>query len=174
MANAMPIVYFHGLGFGLLQNHLLVKHLIESLPTHPIVVPLAPHTGQAFFHPRHLRPWSRRELVETVKAICTRWRFWEEPQAGNGGQVRGGVSLLSHSNGSVAHAWRGSISFFISLQLIASVLKDCPSLARRNTFVDPVVLCLWEGDVCFNFCYREPRTVSVSGNLVGQADTQGS
>lgn len=143
MSNAMPIVYLHGLGFGLLQNHLLVKHLIKSLPTHPIVVPLAPHTSQAFFHPRHLRPWNRRELVETVKAICTRWRFWEEPQAGNGGQVRGGVSLLSHSNGSVAHAW---------------ILKDCPSLARRNTFVDPVVLCLWEGDVCYNFCYREPRT----------------
>jgi hypothetical protein len=39
--NAMPIVYLHGLGFGLIQNHLLIKHLIQSLPTHPLVVPLA-------------------------------------------------------------------------------------------------------------------------------------
>jgi hypothetical protein len=48
------------------------------------------------------------------------------------------------------------------------VLKDCPSLARRNTFVDPVVFCLWEGDVCHSFCYRKPATVS-GGELGGSA-----
>lgn len=105
--NAMPVVYLHGLGFGLLQNHLLIKHLIKSLPTHPLVVPLAHHTSQAFFHPRHLRPWTRRELVDAVKAICTKWGFWEEPQTGMGQRAEtiGGVSLLSHSNGSVHHGW---------------------------------------------------------------------
>ena len=59
-----------------------------------------------------------------------------------------------------------------------AVLKDCPELTRRNTFVDPVVFCLWEGgqpdihiplvhllislpDICHAFCYRKPATVSV-------------
>ena len=26
-----------------------------------------------------------------------------------------------------------------------TVLKHCPSMARRSIFVDPVVFCLWEG-----------------------------
>ncbi|ORY34890.1 hypothetical protein BCR39DRAFT_515410 [Naematelia encephala] len=141
--NAMPIVYLHGLGFGLLQSHLLVKHLLKSLPTHPLLIPISPHTSQAFFHPRFLRPWTRPELVEGMKAICTRWGFWNEPQTGMGSRSTGGVSLMSHSNGSVPHGW---------------ILKDCPSIAKRNTFVDPVVFCLWQGDVCHSFCYRKPSS----------------
>jgi hypothetical protein len=96
--NAMPIVYLHGLGFGLMQNHLLINHLIQSLPTHPVLVPLAHHTAHAFFHERHLRPWTRTELVEAMKEICRKWGFWEEPQSGMG-QLQsdiGGVSLMSH------------------------------------------------------------------------------
>ncbi|WWC92942.1 uncharacterized protein L201_007905 [Kwoniella dendrophila CBS 6074] len=137
--NAIPVVYLHGLGFGLLQSHLLIKHLISSLPTHPILIPLSPHTSQSLFHHRHLRPWTRAELVENMKEICTKWGFWDEHARST--SSRGGVSMLSHSNGSVAHGW---------------LLKDCPSLIKRNTFVDPVVFCLWEGDVCYNFCYRKP------------------
>ncbi|ORX37879.1 hypothetical protein BD324DRAFT_578355 [Kockovaella imperatae] len=147
--NAMPIIYFHGLGFGLLQNHLLIKHLLESLPTHPICVPLAVHTSQSIFHERHLRPWTRRELVPAIKNICKKWGFWEQGVEEWGvrkDRSAGGVSLMSHSNGSTAHGW---------------ILKDCPELSRRNTFVDPVVFCLWEGgdvDICHSFCYRKPST----------------
>lgn len=138
--NAMPIVYMHGLGFGLLQNHLLFKHLVQSLPTHPILMPLAHHTAQAIFEPRFLQPWTRPELVQTLVAACKRWGFYD-PDAPEG--QRGGVSMLSHSNGSVHHGW---------------VLKDVPQLVRRSCFVDPVVFSLWEGDVCFDFVYRKPRT----------------
>lgn len=121
--------------FGLLQNHLLLKHLVSSLPSHPLLVPLAHHTAHGIFHRRFLEPWTRRELVAAVKEAVTRHGFWD-PDFG------GGVSLLSHSNGSVHHAW---------------VLKDCPEIVQRNTFVDPVVFGMWEGDVCFNFVYRKPR-----------------
>ncbi|KAL0250013.1 hypothetical protein I308_103316 [Cryptococcus tetragattii IND107] len=150
--NAMPVVYLHGLGFGLLQSHLLIKHLIQSLPTHPLLIPLSPHTSQALFHHRHLQPWTRAELITAMKNICRKWGFWdgdddESKAPDEGGDDReeaiGGVSMLSHSNGSVGHAW---------------ILKDCPSLIRRSTFVDPVVFCLWEGDVCHSFCYRKPST----------------
>lgn len=88
-----------------LQSHLLIKHLIKSLPTHPLLIPIAPHTSQSVFDPRHLRPWGRRELVETMKRICTKWGFWEEATE-DGRPDQGGVSMLSHSNGSVGHAWR--------------------------------------------------------------------
>lgn len=114
--DAMPVVYFHGLGFGLvdfslrlfstlanpfsqLQSYLLTKHLIKSLPSHPLFIPLFPHTAQSFFHPRHLRPFTRQEVVDGVKAICKKWGFWDGSSRG------GGISLLSHSNGSVAHGW---------------------------------------------------------------------
>ncbi|KAL1407461.1 hypothetical protein Q8F55_006894 [Vanrija albida] len=137
--NALPIVYLHGLGFGMLQNHLLVHHLVGSLPTHPLLIPIPHYTSQAIFHKRFLRPWSRTEFTSAIKSACERWGFWTEGV--NGEPDQGGVSMLSHSNGSVHHGW---------------ILKDVPSLTRRNTFVDPVVFCLWEGDVCFNFCYRKP------------------
>lgn len=66
---------------------------------------------------------------------------------------------MSHSNGSVAHGWSKSV---IRGTADGSVLKDCPSMTRRNVFVDPVVFLLWEGDVCHSFCYRNPNTVSPS------------
>jgi hypothetical protein len=86
-----------------LQNHLLIKHLIKSLPTHPLLIPIPPHTSQSVFHPRHLRPWSRPEVVNVMKRICTKWGFWEEGDDQT--PSKGGVSMLSHSNGSVAHGW---------------------------------------------------------------------
>jgi len=120
-SNSVPLVYLQGLGFGLvsdhhhcqhkkltsqLQNHLLIKHLIKSLPTHPLLIPIPPHTSQSVFHPRHLRPWSRPEVVSVMKRICTKWGFWEEGDDQT--PSKGGVSMLSHSNGSVAHGWRES------------------------------------------------------------------
>jgi hypothetical protein len=147
----------HGLGFGLLQSHLLIKSLVTKLDTHPILVPLAPYTSQAVFNRRHLRPWTQNEVVEGMTAICKRWGFWD-------GKKEGGVSMMSHSNGSVAHAWcecwpdtdrDGS-----RCRALTAVLKRCPDMIKRNTFVDPVCFCLWEGDICYSFCYRKPKTVS--------------
>ena len=44
-----------------------------------------------------------------IQAICTKWGFWEEaPGLRRADGViggKGGVSLMSHSNGSVAHGW---------------------------------------------------------------------
>ncbi|GMK55583.1 hypothetical protein CspeluHIS016_0206390 [Cutaneotrichosporon spelunceum] len=137
--NAVPVVYLHGLGFGLLQNHLLINHLIVSLPTHPLLVPIAYHTAQGIFDSRYLKPWTRPQLVAMMRGACARWGFFEPGDDGPKG--RGGISLLSHSNGSVHHGW---------------VLKDAPEMVRRSCFVDPVVFSLWEGDVCFNFVYRKP------------------
>jgi hypothetical protein len=97
----MPVVYFHGLGFGLLQSHLLIRDLLAKMPTHPIVIPIAPHTSQSIFHERFLQPWTKDEVVDGMKGICKKWGFWD-------GRRTGGMSLMSHSNGSIAHSWRES------------------------------------------------------------------
>jgi len=44
-----------------------------------------------------------------MKRICTKWGFWEEGDDQT--PSKGGVSMLSHSNGSVAHGWRECIVF---------------------------------------------------------------
>jgi hypothetical protein len=98
----MPVVYFHGLGFGLLQSHLLIRDLLSKLPTHPIVIPIAPHTRQAVFHERFLQPWTKEEVVNGMKDMCKKWGFWD-------GRRTGGISLMSHSNGSIAHSWCKSL-----------------------------------------------------------------
>lgn len=128
-----PILYLHGLGFGLLQNHLVIAHLTRDLGDHPIVIPLQPHISMHVTHPKHLEPLSREKTITCIEGICERWQF-TEPDLG--------VIVLSHSNGSIAHGW---------------LLKDRPHLVYRSAFVDPVVFCLWEGDVCYNFCYRKPK-----------------
>lgn len=55
-----------------------------------------------------------------MKNICRKWGFWdgdddESKAPGEGGDDReeaiGGVSMLSHSNGSVGHAWSKYLIF---------------------------------------------------------------
>lgn len=74
---------------------------------------------------------------------------------------------LIYPSGSYTHTW---------------MLKEHPNIVARSCFVDPVTFCSWEGgqrpffvyhatvflipslwlDVCYNFFYREPATVSSS------------
>ncbi|KAJ9097607.1 hypothetical protein QFC21_004641 [Naganishia friedmannii] len=210
-----PILFLHGLGVGLvsasriplfftrlkphgspfihdplqIQNKHVLETLVQRLPTNPIIVPLQPHVSMHVFHPRHLKPPGRDEMISTIKAICKRWDFWtdadarrasgqqredrgakvergekvamgaldtnalpssylmspagRQPPSAHPRPIRRGIVLCSHSNGSIAHGW---------------LVNDAPEMILRNAFVDPVVFCLWEGDVCYNFCYRKPRT----------------
>jgi hypothetical protein len=162
----LPVIYLHGLGFGLVSptpgpaddqvtSFALIKSLIKSLPDQPLLIPLQPHTSQSIFHPRHLRPWTRAEFVESLSRTCTKFGFWTPPT--NGAEVQGGCSILSHSNGSVPHAW--SMLILSGENELMAVLKDIPSLALRDTFVDPIVFCIWEGDMTHSVCYRKPTTV---------------
>jgi len=165
----LPVIYLHGLGFGLVSHsacvadrqvtsYALIKSLIKSLPDQPLLIPLQPHTSQSIFHPRHLRPWTRAEFVESISRTCVKFGFWKPST--NGAEVQGGCSVLSHSNGSVPHCWSMLISAIRRLvMMLMIVLKDIPSLASRNTFVDPIVFCIWEGDMTHSVCYRKPTTV---------------
>ncbi|KZT62135.1 hypothetical protein CALCODRAFT_505727 [Calocera cornea HHB12733] len=130
-----PVVLFHGLGIGLMQYKNVLHDLASELTSHPLLIPLQPHISQDILHPRHLAPPGRDETVASVKTAIEELGFAPDEE-GNGGVV-----FLSHSNGTIAHAW---------------MMKDHPSLLRRSCFVDPVTFCLWEGDVCYNFVYRSP------------------
>lgn len=152
-AKADPIVFIHGLGFGSdsFVNMSVIKKLCKTLGSHPLLIPLQPAISQHFFHKRHLRPYARKEFVRDVAAACERWGFFSdqgisqvapdnktdrhelEPRREHhlcGRRDKGGVVLLSHSNGSVGHAW---------------LLKDKPEITKRNAFVDPIVFSCWEG-----------------------------
>ncbi|KZS98053.1 hypothetical protein SISNIDRAFT_436884 [Sistotremastrum niveocremeum HHB9708] len=123
-----PVVFIHGLGLGLFQYQLLLSELFSKLPDHPVLIPLQPHISQDIFHPHFLTPKPRVETVRTFTAVIEQLGWHEK-----------GVTCISHSNGSYAHAW---------------LLKECSHLIKRSCFVDPVTFCSWEGDVCYNFVYK--------------------
>ncbi|TFK29412.1 hypothetical protein FA15DRAFT_752858 [Coprinopsis marcescibilis] len=154
MTSPRPLVFIHGLGMGLLQYHLLLSHMFETISDRPILVLIQPQISQDVFHPRFLQPMDRQQMSNKLAELL-RVLGWahveysdedfvndEEGEVAN--QLVGkGVTVISHSNGSYTHAW---------------MLKEHPQLVTRSCFVDPVTFCSWEGDVCYNFLYRAPRT----------------
>ncbi|KAG9005756.1 hypothetical protein FRB94_001322 [Tulasnella sp. JGI-2019a] len=126
-----PVIFMHGLGFGIAQYLFTIVFLLRKLPSNqPLIVPLQPNVSQAILHPTHLVPLPREQWVKGLKGIIDQF-----------GGERAGVTMISHSLGSLAHCW---------------MMKAYPELIKRSCFMDPVTFCLWEGDVCSNFIYRKP------------------
>ncbi|KAI0068643.1 hypothetical protein BV25DRAFT_1873699 [Artomyces pyxidatus] len=148
-----PVVFLHGLGLGLLQYFPIISHLLRELSDAPLLIPLQPHISQQVFHPHFLAPKGRKETAETLRALLVElgWASDEgkvdeedvEVEVESPGSKGKGITMLSHSNGSYAHAW---------------MLKAHPNLVARSCFVDPVTFCSWEGDVCYNFLYQRCTT----------------
>ncbi|KDQ12734.1 hypothetical protein BOTBODRAFT_34194 [Botryobasidium botryosum FD-172 SS1] len=149
-----PILFLHGLGAGLIQYHMTFKHIFAdpTLASRPILIPLQPHISQDILHHQHLNPLSRVETLQALEGLLSKLgfvprRMSENEKAASGGKVGAGevmksqLTVLSHSNGTIVHAW---------------LLKAYPDLVNRSCFVDPVTFCLWEGDVCYNFVYKSP------------------
>ncbi|GLB33884.1 hypothetical protein LshimejAT787_0107680 [Lyophyllum shimeji] len=154
-----PIVFIHGLGLGLLQYNAVIRHLFQQFTDRPLLVLLQPQISQHIFHPRYLKPMSRHETADRLAQLLEHLGWVHSGGTGRNeksdtedekevahsllGGKKKGVTMLSHSNGSYTHAW---------------MLKGHPKLISRSCFVDPVTFCSWEGDVCFNFLYRQPKT----------------
>ncbi|KAH9482722.1 hypothetical protein JR316_0004822 [Psilocybe cubensis] len=153
-----PVVFIHGLGLGLLQYHDFFAQLVELFPDRPILIPIQPQISQSFFHSDFLLPPSRHQMADRLANLLQNldWvdlddNIEEKYQGYNERassplripKAKRGVTLISHSNGSYAHAW---------------VLKGHPDIVARSCFVDPVTFCSWEGDVCYNFFYRPCMT----------------
>jgi len=155
--DARPIVFWHGLGLGLSQYKVFLSNLMQKFADRPILVPLQPHVSQEIFHPQFLKPMGRHETVVCLVGLMEEVGWVREQRADDSDQVteaeeqalpelrqfRQGVTMVSHSNGSYAHAW---------------MLKAHPKMVVSSCFIDPVTFCSWEGDVCHNFIYRPCST----------------
>ncbi|KIJ70039.1 hypothetical protein HYDPIDRAFT_104722 [Hydnomerulius pinastri MD-312] len=145
-----PIVFFHGLGLGLMQYKSVLSGLLRNFSDRPLLVPLQPNVSQDIFHPRFLKPMTKREMTACLSGLLKELGWVSSLEAGEdssssakGLQKGGGVVMLSHSNGSFAHAW---------------FLKAHPEMAVRSCFVDPITFCCWEGDMCYDFLYKRCST----------------
>ncbi|KAM0746414.1 hypothetical protein T439DRAFT_329860 [Meredithblackwellia eburnea MCA 4105] len=129
-----PLLVLHGLGMGIAQYSTLIQHLARAPETEhrPLMVLVQPYVSMSFFDRLYLRPPSQKDCTDGLYQVFQRWGFDQS-----------GLTVLSHSNGSIAHGW---------------LLKTYPDLIVRSVFVDPVCFCLWEGSVCINFLYKHART----------------
>jgi len=153
-----PILFLHGLGIGPCQHFIFINKLLSDrhLLNRIVFIPIQPYVSQHVLHPRHVNPPGRDEILRDLCALI--WRVGEmqkgmemEKEKEMKVRERGGernrekkqprVTVISHSNGTALHAW---------------LVKSHPELVYRSCFVDPVIFCLWEGDVCYNFVYKTP------------------
>jgi hypothetical protein len=96
-----PIVFIHGLGLGLLQYVILLRHLMHALPDRPLLVPLQPHISQEIFHPSFLKPLARSETSKCLSGLLQQLG-WVKREADSrtysqGHNTERGVTMLSHS-----------------------------------------------------------------------------
>lgn len=147
---------------GILQYHLLLSHMFETMTDRPILVLLQPHISQDVFHPRFLQPMSRHQMARSLHALLKslEWTHAEDPEESprceeeqevikSLVEERKGITLVSHSKYVV-----GSIDIRLHTLMVyrisgsythAWMLKEHPRVVTRSCFVDPVTFCSWEG-----------------------------
>lgn len=64
-----PIVFLHGLGFGLLHYHPFILHLFTEFSDRPVLVPLQPQSSHDFFHPDYLNPPDRKSMSNRLARL---------------------------------------------------------------------------------------------------------
>ncbi|KAM0751691.1 hypothetical protein T439DRAFT_300689 [Meredithblackwellia eburnea MCA 4105] len=129
-----PLLFLHGLGMGMAQYATLLNYLCVSktLKNRPIMILLQPNISMSFFSRGYLDPLEQHSTAAGLKRVAQKYQF-----------DKSGLTVLSHSNGTMVHGW---------------LLKASPELCLRNCFVDPVCFCLWEPYVAYNFLYSSPVT----------------
>ncbi|BFZ56082.1 hypothetical protein PYCC9005_003124 [Savitreella phatthalungensis] len=130
-----PVLFLHGLGLGLAQYRNLVAHLAHTVGERaPLFVPVQGQVGMWPGSRHWCRPPSMASTTTALLLIADRHAIAPDTWR-----------ILSHSYGTIAHAW---------------ILKHphLSQLAARHLMVDPICFRLWEADVCFNFLYRLPST----------------
>ncbi|EGG07928.1 uncharacterized protein MELLADRAFT_85254 [Melampsora larici-populina 98AG31] len=109
-----PVIFVHGVGFGLIQYISLVAYLTYSSygRERPVVILLQPSISMEIFDKSFLDPPCQAEVARDVEEIMEKWKFKET-----------GIDLLSHSNGTVIAGW---------------VIKAFPQLVNKCCFIDPI------------------------------------
>lgn len=130
---SLPFVFIHGLGIGLVQYTRFLNYLSNSTwaQSRPIMILLQPSISLSLFDPRHLDSPSKPEMMLDMTEALHQQNF-----------AQTGFELLGHSNGTMIAAW---------------LISSMPNMIKRVCLIDPVCFCLWEGHVCHNFLYAEPK-----------------
>ncbi|KAK4046492.1 hypothetical protein OIV83_006018 [Microbotryomycetes sp. JL201] len=125
-----PFMFVHGLGMGVVQYASMLSYLssVKTLAHRPIIILVQPHISMSIFTKYHRLPPSESTCCAGIERMAKSWGF-----------DKSGMTILSHSNGTIVHAW---------------ILRNLPHLAIRNAFADPVTFQLWEPWVCRNFLYQ--------------------
>lgn len=131
-----PLLFLHGLGLGLAQYGSFLTSLRDDHPDREIVALVQGQVGMSPAHRHWCRPPTMSQTCAAITRLSERHDLHDV-----------GATVLSHSFGTITHAW---------------LLKDASTrhLCRKNVMVDPICFRLWEADVCYNFLYRKPQTVT--------------
>ncbi|KAG6915013.1 hypothetical protein DXG01_013918 [Tephrocybe rancida] len=114
-----PLVFIHGLGMGLFQYSLVLRHLMRHFSDRPFLVLLQPQISQHIFHPRFLKPMTRHETADRLANLLTHLD-WVHRDLNDGndteeekaiahslvGKRKKGVTMLSHSKGNTEQMTR--------------------------------------------------------------------
>ena len=128
-----PLLFIHGLGMGLAQYRSFLRHLNRAFPRREIILMAQGQTAMMPTHRNYCNPPSSQDTIAALEIIADKYNI----------DQKGGWTVLSHSFGTITHAW------------IVKHLR--PEYLKRSIMVDPVCFRLWESDVCYNFLYRRPR-----------------
>lgn len=123
----MPLVFVVGVGVGFVAYVNFIGSLIEAYPDRSIVLLEVPYVS--------MQPAAEIASMEEALADV------DNMFAATG---LGPSSWLSHSYGSVLHAW---------------VLNHRPHLVKRSTFVDPISFRTWDGSLPRFIIYNEPDSL---------------
>lgn len=121
-AQNSPILFLHGLGVGLGQYLVFLQRLVNHQAG--VVILVQPHISAGIWYQYFLNPPTKEEHLQGIKEIMKENHF------------DGKATILSHSNGTMVHAW---------------LSREIPQLGHRHILVDPVCFRLWEGATCFAF-----------------------
>lgn len=102
-----PVVFWHGLGLGMLQYKMTITNLTTLFPDRPLLIPIQPQISQDIFHPRFLTPMGRRETVAGFTSLLVElgWVTRSQIDGSDSGTdadegspaVSKGVTMMSHS-----------------------------------------------------------------------------
>ncbi|KAJ8607261.1 hypothetical protein MRB53_040447 [Persea americana] len=127
-----PILFIHGLGMGIAQYRAFLRQLNWAFPRREILLMAQGQTSMMPTHKNYCNPPTTAATMAALTKIAEKYDI----------QRKGGWTVLSHSFGTISHAW------------IIKLLDS--SFTKRDIMIDPVCFRLWESDVCYNFLYRKP------------------
>lgn len=148
----VPFMFVHGIGIGLITYLPFILELRSHVNAtgRPLCLVSLPHVSMSIFHKYWIVNPPRDDVVKWInEALRGNHAQAVQPHRG---AFKNGVCLISHSVGSVVGGWLVKHDEDEAKRLGKDNYKP---LVQNSVFVDPVVLRLWEADVCLNFVYAD-------------------